>query len=468
MNFVNDINKYKDFLAVITEDSKYIYYDELISVADLFKNEIKPRSLVFILCNNNLESIAGYLGLLRGKSVPALFSDSINQDFLSTLMYKYQPEYLWLPKEREPEIKDGSFVLTYGDYVLVRTAFKRDYEIDDELALLLTTSGSTGSPKLVQLSYKNIISNANSIAEYLDITQIDKPITSLPMSYTFGLSIINSHLLKGCTMVLTSKTLMDRDFWHLFKEHEVTSFSGVPYIYEMLKKLRFSRMNYPSLKSLTQAGGKLGKELSLEFANICREKSIKFYVMYGQTEATARMSYLPPEHSVEKAGSVGIAIPGGKFYLEDDNGIVINEPDVAGELIYQGDNVSMGYAEDFHDLCNGDHNKGILKTGDLAQFDKDGFFYIVGRKKRFLKLFGNRVNLDEVEQMLKGKGYDCACTGQDDMLKVFVTSSDDNKQIKKFISNVTGINQAGFKVERINEIPRNDVGKTLYSDLNKY
>lgn len=233
----------------------------------------------------------------------------------------------------------------------------------------------------------------------------------------------------------------------------------------MLKKLRFSRMELPSLKVLTQAGGKLGEELSKEFADTCESKGLDFVVMYGQTEATARMSYLPSKFAKCKAGSIGIAIPGGEFYLEDDTGKVIETNETIGELIYKGDNVTMGYALSCYDLDKGDDNNGILKTGDLAKRDSDGFYYIVGRKKRFVKLFGNRVNLDEFEQMVKSAGYDCACAGEDDELKVFVTTKEDHEKIKSFINEKTGINSVGYKIIYIEKIPRNESGKILYSLL---
>jgi acyl-CoA synthetase (AMP-forming)/AMP-acid ligase II len=234
----------------------------------------------------------------------------------------------------------------------------------------------------------------------------------------------------------------------------------------MLKKLRFENMNLSSLKYITQAGGKLSIELSAEFADICANKGIEFYVMYGQTEATARMSYLPWEYANTKAGSIGIAIPVGKFWLEDENGNVIKNNDTIGELIYQGDNVTMGYAKSCFDLQNDDENNGILRTGDLAKMDSDGFYYITGRNNRFLKIYGNRVNLDEIEELIRTAGYDCVCTGTDDNLKIYITEPDEKDRIVSYIAKRTGINRAGFSFVHIDKIPRNDSGKVRYSALN--
>jgi acyl-CoA synthetase (AMP-forming)/AMP-acid ligase II len=226
-------------------------------------------------------------------------------------------------------------------------------------------------------------------------------------------------------------------------------------------------MNLPSLRYLTQAGGKLSPELSAEFAEICARKGMKFIVMYGQTEATARMSYLPWEFARSKAGSIGMAIPGGAFSLRGDDGEDIKTPMAVGELIYSGENVTHGYAGNRFDLARGDDRGGVLETGDMAYFDEDGFYFIAGRKKRFLKIFGNRVNLDETEALIKSGGFDCACGGVDDNLKIYVTSDDING-VRKFLLDKTYINSAGFSVVHIREIPKNPSGKVLYRELERF
>lgn len=465
MNFYDDIEKYGGAIALFAEDHESISYQELTRQADAFARTITGRCLVFNLCDNNVESIIGYIGSLRNQVVPFLVNNGINPSLFETLLNLYQPSYIWAFRGNKVIEGKGTEVYACKNYVLLKTTFNPGYSIHADLALLLTTSGSTGSPKLVRQSYKNIIANTASITEYLKITERDCSITTLPMSYTFGLSIINSHLLMGGSIVLTNRTLIDKVFWQLMKEKNITSFSGVPYIYEMLKRLGFSRMNFPGLKTLTQAGGKLSQSLTEEFAKICAQKAIDFMVMYGQTEATARMSYLPPEYALSKAGSIGIAIPGGEFWLENENGDIIKESDTMGELVYKGENVSMGYAQNCLDLSKGDENAGILKTGDLARRDKDGFYYIVGRNKRFLKLFGNRINLNEVEQLLNDKGYHCVCAGIDNHLKIYITNDGIQNEVKAFISELTGITPSAFTVTHIAEIPRNEYGKILYAQL---
>jgi acyl-coenzyme A synthetase/AMP-(fatty) acid ligase len=460
-NVFREFGQFKTGTALVTESGETVSYAALLGDADRIAAAAEPRSLAFLVCRNDAESVAAYVGFLRGGVVPLLINDATRAEQLAGLRNAYRPEYIFIRSSEAPA--NGGTKLEIGDYSLVRTEFEADYEICPDLALLLSTSGSTGSPKLVRQSHENISSNTRSIIEYLRIRSQDRAITTLPMSYTYGLSIITTHLCAGAAVILTNKTLMDREFWAALKTHGATTFGGVPYTYEMLRKLRFDRMELPSLRYLTQAGGKLSPELSAEFAEVCARKGMEFIVMYGQAEATARMSYLPWEYSRSKAGSIGIAIPGGEFSLRDDAGNEITTPGVAGELIYRGRNVTMGYAEDRRDLARGDERGGTLETGDMAKFDGDGFYYIVGRKKRFLKLFGNRVSLDEVEGLLRKAGYDCACGGTDDNLRVYAT--DDPGEVRRYVLSHTGVNPAGFSVIGVAEIPRNSSGKVLYSKL---
>lgn len=467
MNFYDDIDLYGAAPAIISDTNEQTSYADFLAIADAIGSRMPRRSLVFCVCENNIESLAAYVGLLRARSVPVLVNHGIHAELFDKLLRDYRPAYLWLPQGRAGA-DDGTLgqpVHRYGGYVLLRTGYDIDYSLHQDLALLMTTSGSTGSPMLVRQSYRNLDSNADAISQYLDITQADRPITTLPMNYTYGLSILNSHLLKGCTILLTGKTLMDKAFWELLKTHQATTFGGVPYVYEMLRRLRFQRMSLPSLKYLTQAGGRLSAELSREFAELCQEKDVRYVTMYGQTEATARMAYLPSEHAVAKAGSIGVAIPGGQFWLEDDAGQPIPGSDTTGELVYRGDNVSMGYAAHCGDLAKGDENGGVLRTGDLARRDADGHYYVVGRKKRFLKLYGNRINLEELEQLAGSTGYPCVCAGEDDHVRIYTTDLQHHAEIKQFVVERTGLHPSGFEVIHIDQIPRNDAGKILYSAL---
>lgn len=463
-DFYCDIEKYGEKIAVISENGEKHTYDQLIAAADSFSEGISERSLVFLMCLNQYEAIAAYLGCLRKKAAVMLINPKTEDQALKYLFESYKPCFVFAPNNMKIS---GRIVRQQGNYDLIKTENSEPPKMVPELAVLITTSGSTGSPKFVMQSYKNINANAASIVEYLGITSDDRAITTMPMNYTFGLSIIQSHLLAGAAIIATEKTLIDKAFWTLLKEQEATTFSGVPYIYQMLRQLRFERVELPSVRYVTQSGSKLPKEFCVEFTKICKSKGIEFIAMYGQTEATARMSYLPGEYALSKAGSIGIAIPGGRLTLIDVDGSEITTPDVAGELVYYGDNVTLGYARSASDLNNGDTFGGRLSTGDIAKFDSDGFYYIVGRKKRFLKIFGNRVNLDEAENLLNKEGFTCVCGGRDDKLVIYLENGTDEQCVRavEFLSSVTNLNRSAFKTVIIDEIPRSDSGKILYSKL---
>ena len=451
MNRFSDLERSADRTALIASDGQQYSYKWLLEYGDAVAQQAASRSLVFLIGSNTPQCIAGYVGFIRRGIVPVLINHTVSQEMIDQLVDAYQPEYIFRPNAD-------------GDYALSQLA-TRNSQLYPELGLILTTSGSTGSPKFVRLTYENLFSNAESIAEYLEISSDDRAITTLPMTYSYGLSIINSHLISGACLILTDAPIIGKDFWTLFKEQNPTTFGGVPFIYDMLKKLRFARMNCPSLKYITQAGGHLSAELVKEYEDICKQKGIKFIVMYGQTEATARMAYMPWDKLEGRESSIGIAIPGGKFFLIDDEGAVIDQPEVPGELCYRGPNVSLGYATCRAELANGDENGGVLHTGDVAKRDAEGFYYIVGRKKRFLKIYGNRVNLDEVQTLLLKRGIESACVGKDDAMKVYVVTGTDCNSVRQMLAELTHLNQSAFTVLTIDAIPRNDAGKILYSKL---
>ncbi len=469
MSKIWDLQQHKGKTALIDELGNQMNYDVLNSEANILSERIGHRCLVFALCRNEIGSVLGYTAFINNGIVPVMVNSHLEEALLQNLLETYSPEYLWLPKDQVEQFAGMSVEHESHNYVLLKTGYEKKYPLFDELGLLITTSGSTGSPKLVRQSYTNVLDNAQSIVKYLKLDDTERPITTLPMNYVYGLSIINSHFLVGATLLLTDKGLMQKEFWSFFKEQEATSFGGVPYTYEMLDKLRFFRMKLPSLRTMTQAGGKITPELHEKFAAYAAEQGKNFVVMYGAAEATARMGYLPPEKAVEKKGSMGIPIPGGVFHLIGADGQEVTEPLSTGELVYEGKNVTLGYAEKGEDLVKGDERHGRLETGDMAQFDNDGFYYIVGRKKRFLKIYGNRVNLDEIDRLIKGDfEIEVASSGVDDHMYIFVTDDIIADSVRDFVIAKTKLNPAAFKVIVIDEIPKNDSGKTLYKELTKY
>ena len=455
-------------VALVTENEN-ITYEQLQIESNDFVKKIGGRCLLFLLCKNMPAAIIAYIGCINNGIVPVMLDSGLDEGLLSRLVDIYHPDYVWKPAEAKTPA-DMELVFTSRGYSLWKTNQGPSFALHKDLALLMTTSGSTGSQKLVRLSYTNLLSNTESIIEYLDIDEKERAITSLPIHYVYGLSLINTHIYAGASLAVTDRTLFQKEFWQLFREKEVTSFAGVPYTFQMLERLRFFRMKLPSLRTITQAGGKLDPELHQKFAEHAEAEGKRFFVMYGAAEATARMGYLPPEDSLRKCGSMGIAIPGGRFELMNEDGSTIAEAGGTGELVYHGGNVMLGYAECGADLANGDDMQGTLHTGDIARCDDEGFFTVVGRKKRFLKMFGKRTNLAEVEHILRQhfRLTDVACGGVDDKLYVFLTQEDIVKEISPYLSAKLGLHQSAIFVKCLEGIPKNVSGKTLYRELEKY
>ena len=461
-----DLEKYANNIAVETEQGKKLTYAQLKQNADKIAEVMESRKFTFCLCENTLGSFVGYVAFMM-HNIPTLLLDASKDiDIIKGLIEHYQPQYVWCPTKRVEELYRGSRITEYEDYTLLMLS-NQQYEIHPDVLLCLTTSGTTGSPKLVKLTEKNLRSNAESIAEYLKITSSERAITSLPMYYSFGMSVINSHLIKGATLLLTDKAVIQREFLNFLKDGKATSIAGVPYTYEMLRRLRFLKMDLPELKTMIQAGGKLNASIVKEYVEAAQASGKEFIVMYGQTEAAPRMSYLPFDKAIEKYASIGIAIPGGKLSVRYVNDQEITTPDMDGELIYEGPNVCMGYAECIDDLAKGDENHGVLHTGDVARFDSDGYFYITGRMKRFVKVWGNRCNLDATEQLVKAITTSCACVGVDDKITVFVTTEGLEEKIKGYLVDKTGLNIRAFEVKVVDIIPILPSGKLDYQTMQK-
>jgi len=467
-NFWSNLKLFADNVALIdTANKQTLTYKRLDDESDFISDKIKlsHKGLTFLFTTNNLESVVLYIALLKSGSAVLLLDEKLNEEIRNSLINNYKPDFIISVSPKAPVGYSDYF--DYHSLHLFEREERQSREIFPDLAVLLSTSGTTGSPKLVKLSYKNIQSNADSIAEYLNIDENERPITTLPFNYSFGLSIINSHLLKGSAIILTEKTVFFRDFWNLFNEYKCTSFAGVPYTYTMLKRIGFEKIDLPSLRYFTQAGGKLSEEFIRFFNDYAVKSNKKFFVMYGQTEATARITYVPYDKLSGKIGSIGISIPGGKLNIMND-GVEVSRPKEVGEIVYQGDNVMLGYAETLSDLSKGDELNGVLFTGDLGYKDEDGFFYVTGRMKRFIKIFGLRINLDEVQKMIENHfKISVACTGKDDLLQILVHSDDHLTEIK-VKEEVMKMYQLNFKsliVKSANQIPTNTNGKYDYNKI---
>lgn len=442
-NFFNNLSIYRNKIALISEDNKKISYSELLKKANLISSKIqKTKSLIFLIGQNNFETVIGYVSFIKNGHTVVFLDYKINKIFLKKLIFKYKPNYIFCEKHKK--IISYKKIINFESYVLLEKIKKSNLKIYENLMLLMPTSGTTGSVKFVRQSYENLQSNTQNIIKFLKIKKNHVTITSLPISYVYGLSIINTHLKSGSAIVLTNKSMVENFFWQLMDKYKVTSFGGVPFQYAIVEKF-FKKRVPRSLKYTTQAGGKMNPVLIRNLIKIYKKNKIKLIQMYGAAEATSRMSYLKWQDSSKKIGSIGKSIPGGKLYLNNASGKLITKNGIQGELIYQGKNVCLGYAENLNDLALENKKNKILNTGDIAYKDRENFFYIVGRKNRYTKIYGSRVNLFELENILIKKGIDVIMKSEkdDQILCYFKRAGDINNGIR-YLSKLTLINMKVF------------------------
>ena len=450
-------------IAAIDANGSTLKYAELAQLSQHITSLVSQRALCFLLVENNIGGIAWTMSMLDSRQlVPLILNVKTEEALLQQLLATYQPTYICAP---ESFSIDGTFVDQQYGYQLTKVS-EDICPLYEELSHLLPTSGSTGSPKLVRHKYDNIEAAGLNISTFFELKETDRPLMVLPLYYTMGLSMVFSHLRVGATILITGLSMTDPNFWKFLKEQQATSFTGVPYSFQILSLMRFFRMDLPHLDLLTQGGGKMPTDLNIKFAEYCRDKGKRWIATYGQSECTARMAYLPAKWALDKVGSIGIAVPNGELSLIDTDGNPITTPHTEGEMCYCGKNVTMGYARQQSDLALGDERNGFIRTGDLAYFDENGCYYIVGRMGRFLKLFGMRVGLDECEQIVQTDcGIECACVGTDEKMIVYITNADKQNEVKDTLVQKTHIVATSFQIRVINEIPKNEAGKKLYSKL---
>jgi acyl-coenzyme A synthetase/AMP-(fatty) acid ligase len=450
-------------IAAIDSNGDQLAYADITLLSKQICTNIPERALCFLLVENNIGGIAWTMSMLESQQlVPLILNVKTENTLYQQLLDTYHPSYICAPSHITLK---GEIIISQFGYQLCKVS-NNHCVLHPELSHLLPTSGSTGSPKLVRHKYENIEAAGLNISTFFELKETDRPLMVLPLYYTMGLSMVFSHLRVGATILITGLSMTDINFWKFIKEQQATSFTGVPYSFQILNLMRFFRMDLPHLELLTQGGGKMPTDLNIKFAEYCRDNGKRWIATYGQSECTARMAYLPAKWALDKVGSIGIAVPNGELSLIDTDGNIITSPRVEGEMCYRGKNVTMGYAREQADLALGDERNGYIRTGDLAYFDEDGCYYIVGRMGRFLKLFGMRVGLDECEQIVQTEcGIECACVGTDEKMIVYITNIDKQSEVKDTLVQKTHIVATSFEVRIINDIPKNEAGKKLYSKL---
>lgn len=434
--FVRELAAHGGRTALVHGDLTLSYAELADRVRGMASSLGGGRRLVLVVGAHDTDLVTGYLAALTAGHVVLLVPGGRH---VQRWIDRYDPDVILEPGGGDPRSSAPRVTERRPGTV---------HDLHPELALLLTTSGSTGSARLVRLSYDAVQANAASIVSYLDLGPDDVGITTLPMAYCYGLSVLHSHLLAGAAVVLTETSVVDRCFWDLARRHGVSSLAGVPYTFDLLDRTGFLERRLPTLprlRRLLQAGGALPVEQAARYAQRCADSSRSFFAMYGQTEATARMAYLPPHLAVERAGALGVAVPGGELTLAED-----------GELVYRGPNVMLGYADAAGDLALG-RTVTELRTGDRGRRRPDGLLELVGRAGRQVKLFGLRVDLDQVEAGLAELGLRAACVADEGRLAA--VTEQDGKRVRRAACAATGLPPHAVRAVVVDRLPRTANGK---------
>ena len=438
--------------ALVASDDRVLTYQALREHCSILRVRFGVgKKLVLIIARNDPDTVICYTAALNAGHTVILVGPELT-GLIDFICEHYNPNFICS--------------LKHSEWCVVKR-HEVQLQLHPELACLLSTSGTTGEGKFVRLSFRNLVCNALSIAEYLSIEERDRFLLNLPINYSYGLSILNSHFAVGSCLLLTDQSVTDSELWQFFRGNGGTGFAGVPHTYKLLEASKFEDLDLPSLKTITQAGGRLPEPLARKFANWAAERGIRFFIMYGQTEASPRISYLPPSLAAIYPDCIGRAIPGGVLELVDPNGMVITENETQGELHYKGPNVMMGYATSLSDLSLGS-GPSVLKTGDLAVRNSAGLFRITGRQKRFLKIYGLRISLDEVERKLEACSIKALCGGNDELLGVMTIEDKVTDQfLTDQVSRLSGLPPAVIVLVRVSDFPVLASGKVNYQSASR-
>jgi len=434
-------------------------YDALSAAVTARAAELgRTDGVALLSCTNSVATVIDYLAALEAGLAVMPLDAAMDRVARDGILRDYRPD-LVLGAEGD---LDGYHRTV--DRVLERDDAEHQPPVHPDLAILLSTSGSTGSPRMVRLTDRSISVNTLDIIDSLGITSEDRAITSMPLHYSYGLSVLNSHLAAGASVVVSAASVVDPAFWSAVNDYAVTNFAGVPYTFAMLSRLRFTPAMVPSVRLITQAGGKLDLDSTRRFHESFSAAGVGLAIMYGQTEAGPRIACLPVDRLGEKLGSAGIAMSSGRLHIDEVDSAL--PAGTSGEVIYTGPNVMLGYATSREELHGRDDMNGVLRTGDVGHLDDEGFLFITGRIKRIAKLFGSRVSLDEVEAHVAALGP-VAAVGGAEKLHVHHQNPDDDAvaAARKALSRELKVPIGAVVMHREAEFPLMSSGKVDYREL---
>jgi acyl-CoA synthetase (AMP-forming)/AMP-acid ligase II len=482
-NFLKDsANKYPDNTCVVYNSNRFTYFEidrlsDILAMA-LIENGLNRGERVVILLENSVEYIISFFGVLKAGGVVVPLNIQFVSRELTYLLNDCAPKLVIsnsLHKAYLNDLIDSKSILFIDRLNLSQSRESRAINYlasDAELAMIIYTSGTTGKPKGVMLSHGNLTANANSIIRYLKLKSCDSIIVILPFCYSYGTSLLTTHIRVGATLVIDNRFLYPNVVLDTMEKERVTGLAGVPSHFAiLLRKSALRKYKLSNLRYVTQAGGALAPSMIKEFISLF--SNIKFYVMYGQTEATARLTYLDPKFLNDKIGSIGKAAPGVKINILNEQGERAKTGEI-GEIVALGENVMLGYWNSPEETASVLKKDGLW-TGDLAYMDKKSFIYLVARKKEIIKSGANRISPLEIEEIVSSlRGVvECAAVGVPDeilgeAIKLFVVKNGvglSDSDIMLFCKK----NLASYKIPKeirlIPSLPKTSTGKIKRNEL---
>jgi long-chain acyl-CoA synthetase len=457
--FWNRLATWSNHTALIDSRTRETHtYRSLVEAATSAAERMRlpGKGVIFLYPENDPGGIACYLGGLIAGHAVHLSSMKIDQPGAETLAERYCPELiLWKSGSAPPSIQHTyTAVASIAGYNAARRIGPDSPPPADDLAVLLSTSASTGTAKFVRLSQGAINAAAEQVISALGIGADDRAITSLPYSYVYGLSVVNSHLCAGASLVLESRTAAHQAFWETLQSTRATSLPGVSITYDFMRQLKVDAPRLPALRKLMHAGEPAKQATVTWLYEHFGARGVEIFLMYGQTEATGRISVLPPHLLPQKASSVGFPVKPGRISVSSDQ-----------EVIFSGPNVMLGYASGREDLCRGDDSLGRLCTGDLGYVDAEGLLYLTGRISRHCKILGRRMSLDDVECYFHDVCSVAAVDGGGHIV-LFVEEPEETlrQRVQAFLAQAR-LPPQSVLVRRVSSLPRTDNGKLSYKTL---
>lgn len=468
LDLVTHDNAQPTFPAVHLEGHTVLSYGELAGLVSESERVLRHDSKALVLCagDRDLTTLLAYLAALRLGHTVAFLPAS------NEILSAYQPEFVVLAPGQGSDQGAGLTDLGYrpaaeplaGTTIWRRHGSRPEGEIFADTALLLGTSGSTGNPKTVRLSCSGLAANTAAVVRALGITAAECAPTTLPITHAYGLSVLNTHLLAGAGVVLSDRSPLSLATWDHLIGSGATSFAAVPMTYAAFGPAHVGLLDRSKIRTMTQSGARLGDELTMRLVRMMDQRDGRFFVMYGQTEATSRIARLDPADLPHRLGSVGTAVPGGTITIRPTPAHTRAVPG-EGAVHYRGPGVMLGYATGRMDLSRG-AEVDVLDTGDLGYL-RDGYLYLTGRIKRIVKVLGIRTSLDDLERMVERPGHPAVVIcGTDDVLHL-VGEGDVavHEQQRRQLVESLGIPSRHVVLRHVGRLPRTPGGKVDYRTL---